>query len=56
MTILLHTSPPSWFWFAVREGQIAREYVPASDLVNLAWVEPDLSPILVDAHDAIVAR
>lgn len=54
--LLLKTAPPSWIWFAVRDGQVAREYVPASDLESLAWIEPELDQMLLDAFDEIVTR
>ena len=54
--LLLKKAPPSWIWFAVRDGQVTREYVPASDLENLAWIEPELDQMLLDAFDAIVTH
>lgn len=54
--LLLKVAPPSWIWFAVRDGQIAREYIPAGDLENLAWIEPNLEQMLLDAFDSIVTR
>jgi hypothetical protein len=54
--LLLKAAPPNWIWFAVRNGQVAKEYVPAGDLENLAWIEPELDQMLLDAFDAIVNR
>ena len=50
---LLQASPPNWLRFAVRDGRFAREYVPSKDLENLAWMEPDLEQIVLDAHATI---
>lgn len=54
--LLLKAAPPSWVWFAVRNGQVTRDYVPASDLENLAWIEPELDQMLLDAFYANVTR
>jgi hypothetical protein len=40
----------------VRDGQVAKEYIPANDLENLNWIEPELDHILLDAFDAVVIR
>lgn len=54
--LLLKTAPPSWIWFAVSDGQVTREYVPASDLDKLAWIGPELDQMLLDVFDSIVTR
>lgn len=54
--LLLKASPPSWLWFAVRDGHVVREYIPTGDLANLAWMDPDLDAILIDVYEAISKR
>lgn len=54
--LLLKASPPSWLWFTVHEGRVAREYVPTSDLDNLVWMDPDLDTVLIDVYDTIANR
>lgn len=48
--LLLLASPPSWLRFVVSEFGVAREYIPASDLISLRWLEPDLDDMLMLAH------
>ncbi|MGW0944312.1 protein NO VEIN domain-containing protein [Streptomyces sp. NPDC002623] len=47
--VLLTTSPPAWLALAVRSGTVVRDYIPAADLRALAWLEPDLDALLLDA-------
>ena len=54
--LLFQASPPSWLRFVVRDGEVAREYVPTDYLENLAWIEPELDQMLLDAHGAVAAR
>lgn len=54
--LLFKAAPPSWIWFAVRDGKVAWEYVPSRDLADLAWIEPELELMLLDAYDGMVAR
>lgn len=49
--LLLLASPPSWLTFAVGESGVAREYIPASDLMSLGWLEPDLDDMLMLAYE-----
>lgn len=48
--LLLLASPPSWLTFAVSEAGVAREYIPASDLISLRWLEPHLDDMLMLAQ------
>lgn len=52
--ILLKAAPPTWLWSAVHEGEIATEYVPASDLQNLAWLGTGLDELLLDVYASLV--
>lgn len=54
--LLFKAGPPSWIWFAVRDGKIAWEYVPSRDLEALAWIEPELEQMLLDAHLGMVVH
>jgi hypothetical protein len=54
--LLLRVSPPSWLWFAIRDGHVVREYMPTGALDILDWLEPDLDAVLVDVHEAVVGR
>lgn len=54
--LLFQASPPSWLRFVVRNGQVAREYAPTEDIENLAWIEPELDQLLLDAHGAVVVQ
>jgi hypothetical protein len=51
--VLLRASPPSWLRFVLRDGQVAREYVPTEDLESLVWMEPELDQVLLDACGAV---
>jgi hypothetical protein len=51
--LLLQASPPNWLRFVVRDGQVAREYMPTEDLENLAWIEPELDQMLLDAYGTL---
>lgn len=47
--VLLAAAPPSWLPLAVRSATVVRDYVPAADLKALAWLEPELDALLIDA-------
>ncbi|MFQ6397621.1 DUF3883 domain-containing protein [Nocardia sp. KC 131] len=49
--LLLITAPPAWLRLAVNHDAVAREYIPASDLDSLRWLEPNLDRLLIDAYD-----
>ncbi|MBF6397908.1 DUF3883 domain-containing protein [Nocardia cyriacigeorgica] len=51
--ILLATRPPLWLYLAVQDGRVVRDYIPASDLNALLWLEPRLDDILrIANHEA----
>lgn len=54
--VLFRASPPSWLRFVIRDGQVAREYVPTEDLERLSWMEPELDEVLLDAHGTLSAH
>jgi hypothetical protein len=54
--LLFQASPPSWLRFVVRDGHVAREYMPTEDLENLAWIEPELDQMLLDTYGIVSAR
>jgi hypothetical protein len=54
--VLFRASPPSWLRFVVRDGNVAREYVPTADLERLSWMEPELDEVLLEAHGAFAAH
>ncbi|MGQ4361265.1 protein NO VEIN domain-containing protein [Streptomyces sp. SAS_272] len=47
--VLLAAAPPPWLPLAVRSATVVRDYVPAADLKTLAWLEPELDALLLDA-------
>jgi hypothetical protein len=47
--VLLAAAPPPWLSLAVRSSTVVRDYVPAADLKALAWLEPELDAVLIDA-------
>jgi Domain of unknown function (DUF3883) len=49
--LLFLASPPSWLKFAVTHSGVAREYIPAADLISLRWLEPDLDDMLMFAFE-----
>lgn len=54
--LLFHASPPGWLRFVVRNGQVAREYVPTQVIENLTWIEPELDQILLDIYGAVAVH
>ena len=53
--LLLSRFPPGWIVSAVVDGEFRPEYVPDADLRRLAWLGPDLVPIVLSVHRAITA-
>ncbi|MTJ86732.1 DUF3883 domain-containing protein, partial [Nocardia seriolae] len=49
--LLLITAPPAWLRLAVSRDGVTREYIPASDLDSLRWLEPNLDRLLIEAHE-----
>ncbi|MEV6096213.1 DUF3883 domain-containing protein [Nocardia sp. NPDC051981] len=49
--LLLITAPPEWLRLAVNRDVVTREYIPASDLDSLRWLEPNFDRLLIEAHD-----
>lgn len=52
-SLLLKLDPPPWLQSVVHEGAVSREYVPADDLRALAWLDPLLDQLLIDAAEAL---
>ena len=53
--LLLSRFPPGWIVSAVVDGEFRPEYVPDADLQRLAWLGPDLAPIVLSVHRAITS-
>ena len=53
--LLLSRYPPGWVVSAVVDGEFRPEYVPDADLQRLAWLGPDLAPIVLSVHRAITS-
>ena len=53
--LLLSRFPPGWVVSAVVDGEFRPEYVPDADLQRLAWLGPDLAPIVLSVHRAITS-
>ena len=53
--LLLSRFPPGWIVSAVVDGEFRPEYVPDVDLQRLAWLGPDLAPIVLFVHRAITS-
>ena len=53
--LLLGRFPPGWVVSAVVDGEFRPEYVPDADLQRLAWLGPDLAPIVLSVHRAITS-
>ena len=53
--LLLNRFPPGWIVSAVVDGEFLPEYVPDSDLQRLAWLGPDLEPIVLSVHRALTS-
>ena len=53
--LLLSCFPPGWVVSAVIDGEFRPEYVPDADLQRLAWLGPDLAPIMLSVHRAITS-
>lgn len=53
--LLLSRFPPGWVVSAVIDGEFRPEYVPDADLQRLAWLGPDLAPIVLSVHHAITS-
>ena len=53
--LLLSRFPPGWVVSAVVRGEFRPEYVPDADLQRLAWLGPDLAPIVLSVHRAITS-
>ena len=53
--LLLSRFPPGWIVSAVVDGEFRPEYVPDADLQRLAWLGPDLAPIVLSVHHAITS-
>ena len=53
--LLLNCFPPGWVVSAVVDGEFLPEYVPEFDLQQLAWLGPDLAPIVLSVHHAITS-
>lgn len=43
--------PPGWLAFVVHPEGIRREYIPARDLEDLLWIDPDLDQLLTVVHE-----
>lgn len=50
---LLQDSPPVWLFAAVSDAGVAREFIPAADLADLLWLEPELDQLLIEAGCAV---
>ena len=53
--LLLGSFPPGWIVSAVVDGEFRPEYVPDADLRRLAWLGPDLEPIVLSVHRAVTS-
>ena len=53
--LLLSRFPPGWVVSTVLDGEFRPEYVPDADLQRLAWLGPDLAPIVLSVHRAITS-
>lgn len=53
--LLLSRFPPGWVVSAVVDGEFRPEYVPDADRQRLAWLGPDLAPIVLSVHRAITS-
>jgi hypothetical protein len=53
--LIFKTFPPSWLPFAVQQGRVCREYIPAADLERLTWIEPALDEALIGAYEETAA-
>lgn len=49
---VLKANPPAWIRFAMADGFVNRDYIPASDLAVLSWLGEDLEQILIDVYNA----
>ena len=49
--LLLQTAPPAWLPVAVVGGEVRYEFIPSNDFVGLAWLQPELDQLLINAAD-----
>lgn len=48
--LILMRRPPDWLRFAVSDGCLVEEFIPAVDLDSMSWMGADLEAIVVTAH------
>lgn len=48
--LILLRRPPDWLRFAVSDGRLVGEFIPAADLDAMSWMGADLEAIVVTAH------
>jgi hypothetical protein len=53
---MLLRAPPAWLFAAASVDGLAREYIPADELADLQWIEPDLEGLLLEVASAVRAN
>lgn len=47
--LLLDIDPPAWLAVVVANGEVRHELIPSADADGLAWLQPELDKLLIDA-------